>query len=148
MITGSDATDWWFIFKRFKVTIWILQRSKIKVVCRKASELDKSIDAVTQSAVVGYERNSLQPGISKQKPQNQQQPHYVTRKSYAQQHPVIFVQHNAVYSWEEGCNCSAQLSASKTTSRKSQYFIRQFHEKITARLLCLTVRYTLLILLQ
>lgn len=98
--------------------IFSVKRSKTKVVRRKASELDKSIDAVTQSAVVGYERNNLQPGISKQKPQNQQQPHYVTRKSYARQHPVIFVQHNAVYSREEGCKLSAQLSASETTTMK------------------------------
>lgn len=88
---------------------------------------------------MGYERNSLQPGISKQKPQNQQQPHYVTRKSYARQHPVIFVQHNAVYSREEGCKLSAQLSASQTTSWKSYCFIKQFLDKITARLLCLTM---------
>lgn len=125
--------------KYLKWRICTLQCSKIKVVCHKASELDKSIDAVTQSAVVGYERNSLQPGISKQKPQNQQQPHYVTRKSYARQHPVIFVQHNAVYSREEGCKLSAQLSASQTTSWKSHCFIKQFLDKITTDKLCLTM---------
>lgn len=83
-----------------------------------------SIDAVTKPAVVGYERNSLQPGISKQKPQNQQQPHYVTRKSYGRQHPAIFVQRNAVYSREEGCKLSAQLSTSETTMKRVSASLR------------------------
>lgn len=77
---------------------------------------------------------------AKQKPQNQQQPHYVTRKSYGRQHPVIFVQHNAVYTQEEGCKLSAQLSASETTTmKKSHCFITQFDDKITVLSLCLTV---------
>lgn len=83
-----------------------------------------------------YERNSLQRGISKQKPQNQQQPHYVTRKSYVRQHPVMFVQQNAVYSREEGCELSTQPLASETMKRV-RASLNSF--KMTAQLFCFTL---------